>query len=74
MREYTTKVDVLMKERVDAKEAADKAAENEKLQEQQRNAYEPLLPLALPPVPGGMMPPPQPGHFYIFIHDYKLIK
>lgn len=58
MREQTDKVEMLMTERNEAKEASKLAAANQTEQEAARNAYQTLLPLALPP---SQMPYPPQG-------------
>ncbi len=49
MREQTSKIDMLITERKEAKEASRLAAESQTEQEAARNAYQTLMPLALPP-------------------------
>lgn len=51
LREYTGKVDLLMSERKDAKEASEATQAKEREQEAARNAYATLMPLALPAPP-----------------------
>eukprot|EP00475_Leptophrys_vorax_P034731 TRINITY_DN56473_c0_g1_i1.p1 TRINITY_DN56473_c0_g1~~TRINITY_DN56473_c0_g1_i1.p1 ORF type:complete len:919 (-),score=143.56 TRINITY_DN56473_c0_g1_i1:348-3104(-) len=56
LREYSTKVDELIKDKEAAKKESDKKAKEEKEVIAQANMYQTLMPLALPapPVPGGM--------------------
>lgn len=61
MREQTSKVDMLIRERDEAKEASKLAAANQNEQEAARNAYQTLMPLALPPA---QMPYAPQGEFY----------
>lgn len=49
MREQTSKLDTLMTERDEAKEASKQAAASQNEQEAARHAYQALMPLALPP-------------------------
>lgn len=58
MREYHNKVDSLMTQRRDAEEQARQDEQAAREQEAARNAYQQLLPLALPAPPVGV---PQPG-------------
>lgn len=60
MKEYSGKVDMLVSERKQAQESAKQEEKTAREQEQERNAYAQLMPLALPPVPG-MQQPQQPG-------------
>ena len=57
MREYHSKVDLLMTQRRDAEEQARQDEQAAREQEATRNAYQQLLPLALPAPPVA----PQPG-------------
>ncbi|KZV23799.1 clathrin heavy chain 1-like [Dorcoceras hygrometricum] len=66
IREYTGKVDELIKDKIEAMKEVKAKAEEEKDVIMQQNMYAQLLPLALPapPMPGmggGYPPPPMPG-------------
>jgi hypothetical protein len=62
IREYTGKVDLLMSERKEAKEAEKGAVDAMKQQQAAANSYAMLMPLALPaPGQGGGGPPPDGG-------------
>eukprot|EP00210_Caulerpa_lentillifera_P001245 g1201.t1 len=66
MREQSSKIDMLITERDEAKEASKAAAASQTEQEAARNAYQTLMPLALPPAPMPQQPPPgmpMPGQF-----------
>lgn len=57
MKEYSSKVDLLMSERKEAKEAVEAAQDHMKQHQAQVNAYATLMPLALPaPVMPGSQP------------------
>ncbi|KAI8476142.1 MAG: vesicle coat protein clathrin, heavy chain [Monoraphidium minutum] len=63
VKEYTGKVDLLMGERKEAKEAEKGNAEAFKQQQAAANSYAMLMPLALP-APGGPPQPPMPDAGY----------